>query len=328
MNVFYFSSDLYASVAAVSMVSLLENNMSKQPVHFFMADDGIKEETKYKLKQLVNNYNADIVFIDLPDPSVLLDFPFKDRYQIGHSYPRMCIAQLLPEDIDRVLILDSDTIVMDDLSELWNIDLGDNILAGVVDCMNLKAYGRQFALDNGQFYCNAGVFLVDLKKWREQGIEDEIKSTIKAHNGNVFFFEQTLMNYSCRGKIFKLSPDYNVYTLFYAFEYNNLITWRHPTVFYGRTEVEEAVAHPRIIHFTRNFYMKSHPWKEGSDHPQTQIYREYMNMTPWAELWKDLRTKKQERRYRLWHKLPQKELCIGANIIYNVIRPLMWWRNE
>ena len=328
MNVFYFSSDLYAPIAAISMVSLLENNRSIKEFHFFIADDGIKEETKKKISEVISKYSADITYIPLPDPSELLDFPFKDRYQIGHSYPRMCLARLLPKDIERVLVLDSDTLVLDDLSELWNMDMGENILAGVVDCMNLKAFSKQFALSEGQFYCNAGVFLVDLQKWREQKIEEEIIRTIKQHNGNVFFFEQTLMNYSCRGKILKLHPQYNSYTLFYAFEYDNLMRWRHPTVFYTKEEVQEAVRYPQIIHFTRNFYMKSHPWKEGSEHPLTAKYREYMKLTPWTELWKDNRTPKQERRYKLWHKIPQKILCQGANILYNHIRPLMTWRNE
>lgn len=328
MNVFFFSSDLYMCLAAVSMISMLENNKTIGKIHFYIADDGIKHETKEKLAEVISKYNADITYIHLPDPSELLDFPFKDRYQIGHSYPRMCIARLLPETLERVLILDSDTLVLRDLSDLWNIDLGNNIMAGVIDCMNLKAFNRQFALEEGQFYCNAGMFLVDMKKWREQKIEDKIIYTIKEHNGNIFFFEQTLMNYSCRGKIMKLHPEYNSYTLFYAFEYENLIKWRRPTVFYSKSEVQEAVDHPKIIHFTRNFYMKSHPWKKGSEHPLTEVYRGYMHMTPWIKLWEDNRTPKQERRYRLWHKIPQKTLCQGANIIYNHIRPLMWWRNE
>lgn len=328
MNVFYFCSDLYAPIAAVSMISLLENNKTIETIHFFIADDGIKGETKNKLKELIDKYDAEIIYLQLPDPSELLDFPFKNRYQIGHSYPRMCIGRLLPESVDRVLILDSDTLVLDDLGRLWETDIGDNILAGVVDCMNLKAFNKQFALSDGQFYCNAGMFLVDMKKWREQRIEDEIIRTIKKHDGNVFFFEQTLMNYSCRGKILKLHPQYNAYTLFYAFNYDNLITWRHPTVFYSKKTVREAIEEPKIVHFTRNFYMKSHPWKEGSEHPLTEVYRYYMRKTPWPELWKDNRTMKQEREYRLWHKIPQNVLSQGANILYNYVRPLMTWRNE
>lgn len=49
MNVFYFSSDLFANVAATSMVSLMENNKSCDLIHFYLVDDGIKNETKNSL---------------------------------------------------------------------------------------------------------------------------------------------------------------------------------------------------------------------------------------------------------------------------------------
>ncbi len=47
MNVFYFSSDLFASVVAVSMVSLLENNKEQEKITFYIVDDGISDEKKY-----------------------------------------------------------------------------------------------------------------------------------------------------------------------------------------------------------------------------------------------------------------------------------------
>ena len=328
MDVFYFCSDLYTSVAAVSIVSLLENNKKMDHINIYIADDNIKQGTKERLLEMVSRYKASVFFVPLPDPSELLNFPFKSRYQIGHSYPRMCLAKLLPNSVDRVLVLDSDTLILGDLTRLWNTDLKGNILAGVVDCMNLKAYRKQFALSESQLYCNAGVFLVDVKKWRERKIEDIIIEAIKKNNGNVFFFEQTLMNYSCRGEVLKLPLKYNAYTLIYAFDYENFITWRKPTVFYSKNEVMNAKKNPVIIHFTRNFYMKSHPWKKGSVHPFTKVYRQYMSMTPWKNLWEDNRTPKQEFKYKLWHKIPQRILCQGANIIYNFVRPMMFWRNE
>lgn len=117
--------------------------------------------------------------------------------------------------------------------------MAGNILAGVADCMNIKKYKRQFDMDDDDIYCNAGFYLVDLKKWRQENIEEKIINRIFKQNGNVFFFEQTLMNWSCRGKILKLSPNYNAYTLFWAFEYNNLLRWRKPKNFYTREQVQQ-----------------------------------------------------------------------------------------
>ena len=328
MNVFYFSSDLFANVAATSMVSLMENNRSFDDIHFYIVDDGIKDKTRTELVNLIHSYGRQIDFIPAPDPCELFQYQFKDRYQLGHSYVRMCIGRLLPETVDRILCLDSDTLILDDLTELWNMDMEDNILAGVADCMNLKAYSKQFGLTGEEFYCNAGVFLVNLKKWREENIEKEIIDIIHKRKGNVFFFEQTLMNYCCRGKIVKLHPKYNAYTLFYAFTYENLIRWRNPTIFYTQEEIIEAKKHPSIVHLTRNFYMMSRPWVEGCDHPLTETYLAFKKKTPWTQLVKDTRTTTQIIKYKLWHCVPQCLLCNVARIIYNGIRPKLWWKNE
>lgn len=328
MNVFYFTSDLFVSIAATSIVSLMENNKSSKQINFYIIDDGISDENKAKLTAMIEFYGRTVTYISAADPSELFDFPFKNRYQMGHSYVRMAIGTLLPKTVDRVLALDSDTLIIDDISELWNIDMGNNILAGVIDCMNLKAYHRQFGLSGEEFYCNAGMFLINLKKWREQHIENEIKKIIREKNGNVFFFEQTLMNYSCKGKIYKLHPRYNSYTLFYAFEYKNLIKWRRPTIFYTKKEVEEAKLNSKIIHFTRNFYMLSRPWVKECNHPLSEKYQYYKKMTPWKELEEDNRSNKQKIKHKLWHVFPQGIVAIGASILYNIIRPKMWWRNE
>lgn len=328
MNVFYFTSDLFVSVAATSILSLMENNKTIDEIHFYIIDDGIKNENKSKLSKMIESYGRTVCYIGAPGPSELFDFQFKDRYQIGHSYVRMAIGTLLPDNVDRVLALDSDTLITGDISELWNMDMGDNVLAGVADCLNLKAYRRQFGLSGDEFYCNAGMFLIDLKKWREQKIEEKIKLMIKMKNGNVFFFEQTLINYSCKGKIYKLHPKYNCYTLFYAFDYKNLMKWRRPTAFYTEEEVLEARENPKIIHFTRNFYMLSRPWVKSCTHPLSAEYQMYKKMTAWPDLENDDRTEKQLKSYALWHALPQEAIAVGGNILYNLIRPKLWWRNE
>ena len=328
MNVLYFSSEQFARVTATSIVSLLENNRDSDSIKIYYIDDGISVGTKAELVKMVSEYNREIFFIPAPDPSQAFQFPFKTRYQMGHSYMRMCIGSLVPKNINRILVLDSDTLVLGNLSELWNLEMKNDILAGVADCVNIKAFRRQFMLEDSDIYCNAGMFLVNLKEWRKNKIEDAIKETIRKHNGNIFFFEQTLMNYACKGKIIKLEAKYNSYTLFYALTYNNLIRWRRPTNFYSESEVKDAVENPQIIHFTRNFYMTSRPWVNGCDHPLTGVYRKFQMLTPWKEIEPDNRPLINKCKYRLFHLVPQVVLAYVATILYNGIRPLMIWKNE
>lgn len=328
LNVLYFFSDSFVEVAATSIVSLLENNKSFSHIAVYVIDDGISDEKKEKLRAMIESYGRELVLFPAPDPSAFFNFPFKSRYQMGHSYMRMCIGQLVPDTVDKLLCLDSDTLVLGNLQDFWNLDMGKNILAGVADCVNVRAFKRQFMLNSDQMYCNAGMFLIDMKKWRNEGIENKIKEVIKEHNGNIFFFEQTLMNYVCRDRILKLSPEYNSYTLFYAFKFHNLMIWRRPSKFYSKEEVANAIKNPRIIHFTRNFYMLSRPWVRGCDHPLTSIYLGYKKMTPWSELSEDTRSMSIKMRYRFIHLVPQTLLAHVVYIMYNIIRPLLIWKNE
>ncbi len=328
MDVAYFASDLFVPVAAVSMASLMENNQHMEQIHIYFIEDGVTPERLEQLIALVSRYGRQITVITAPAPDVLFGIPFRDRYQMGHSYVRMCLGKLLPKEVERVLCLDGDTLVLNRLDELWQCDLGDNLMAGVADCLNLKAYRSRFGLTGDAFYSNAGVFLLDLKKWREEQIEDQINAIIKKKNGNIFFFEQTLMNYVCAGRVLRLHPRYNCYTAFYAFDYENLMLWRKPTNFYTRTEVQEALAHPAIIHFTRNFYLSNRPWTEGCSHPATGEYRRYMGLTPYQEIIKEKTSWKGRLKRMVCRLLPKRILVLMAGWLYNSVRPHLWWRNE
>ena len=46
MNIFYFSSDLFIEVLAVSLVSLLENNKNCKEINVYIVDDGITKEKR------------------------------------------------------------------------------------------------------------------------------------------------------------------------------------------------------------------------------------------------------------------------------------------
>ena len=321
MDVVFFSSDQFAPITGTSIVSLLENNRDAESIVIYYIEDGVSDEKKAQTEAIVKSYKREIVYIPAPSIDELFEYKFKYPYQLGHSYMRMGLGKILPKHIDRVLCLDSDTIVLGSLKDLWNLDMRDNILAGVADCVNVTAFKTQFMLGKNDVYCNAGMFLINMKKWRNSHVEDTIRNIIKAKNGNVFFVEQTLMNYVCRGRIIKLPPEYNSYTLFYALKFKNLIRWRRPTSFYTEEEVKRASANPIIVHFTRNFYMTSRPWVEGCDHPFTEQYIRYSMLTPWRELKKDDRPFKKKLIYKLIHYIPQGILAYIINVMYNDIRP-------
>ena len=78
---------------------------------------------------------------------------------------RAAYSKVLPESVETVLQLDIDTVVNDDLSPLWAIDLSDSYFAAVPEHLGgHRPYGPK--------YYNAGVMLINLHKVREDGVED------------------------------------------------------------------------------------------------------------------------------------------------------------
>jgi len=109
---------------------------------------------------------------------------------------RLALHHILPDE-DRVLYLDCDTIAMFDFGELFDIDLGDNVLGAVREPSRCRT---PFV------YFNAGVLLMDLNKMRE-GIGDHLLHMV--NHRKLGCPDQDAINILCQGRILELDPIYN-----------------------------------------------------------------------------------------------------------------------
>lgn len=138
---------------------------------------------------------------------------------------RMALTKEFPE-LDMVLSLDVDTIVRHNISGLWDTDMRDCYFAGVTD---------RYQPDKSYPYINAGVMLINLKKLREDGKDDEI---INALNTRWFRWnEQDCLNELCKGQILRLPGEYNASkcTTLAVFpkisHYASQIDWRYDPIY-------------------------------------------------------------------------------------------------
>lgn len=323
MNVAYHSSDVYSRILGVSIVSLLENNKKMDEINIYIVERGITENNKATLDAIAKKYGRKMYFIPMPDINVSEDLRLKKVKKIWlfDSYCRLFLHDLLPKDIDKVLYLDSDVLVADDLDKLWNTDLSNTLAAGVKDCINSKYYDLLELKENAH-YCNSGVILINLKKWRDTNMGDQIRNYLHERNGYVFFMEQTVMNGIIQDQWRILDAKYNVNTLMLILNYKEIQTLRRIDDFYSVEEVEKAVENPALIHMTNVFLVHNRVWVKGSNHPAKKIYDKYKAMTPWADKddLPDTRTVGTKLRDRVIDWIPNGLLLPCVGFIYNDIR--------
>lgn len=323
LNVAYHCTDNYIDITATSILSLFEHNKLFREVNVYIIENGFTNATRNKCTALADRYGRHIYFVPVGDISKLVGFELvqiKKKWLLD-SYSRLFLDKYLPESVDRVLYLDGDTLITDDLYELWRTDLKDNYCAAVRDCLS-REYNRLFGLKDDTAYCNSGVILIDLKRWREHNIGLHIKEYVSMNNGYIFFMEQTAFNYVLQDKIAYLDAKYNVTTTMQALTYDDILTIRRPVNFYSREKVMQALEHPVIIHMTSLFFVINRAWNEYTDHPARLKFAMYHEKLGWGnfDMQKDKRTLKSKLVDAVVHVIPRKILAFIVSILYNYVR--------
>jgi len=327
INVVYHSSDLFASVLCVSLSSLFENNKNIETMQVFIIEHNISSTNKNKLLELTAGYGRMLQFIPMPDIRSkyclkIVELKSSSNVWRYDSYCRLFLGTLLPSAIDKVLYLDSDTIINASIYELWNTDLHDNYVAAVKDTI-MSEYYKLLGINLTGHYCNGGVLLFDLNKWRQDNMEDKIVEYVNLRNGYVFYMEQTVINVVCDGKIEILPPKYNAMTPIFCFSYKNILRQYKPWDWYSEQEISDAVKYPVIIHFTSSVFVINRPWQEKCNHPMVKLFLKYRKYVPWMKdkLSPDVRGPNIKIIHFIISLLPDYLLCIMIGAVRKWVRP-------
>lgn len=326
MTVAYFSSDAWAELCGVSLTSLFENNKEFDAIDVYIVEDAITAENKARFEQLAKKYQRSVQMIPMPEPESFFGdsrFSFKS---LGRTFAHMIVGQLLPPEVDRVLVLDSDTLILDSLMELWNTDLTDYYVAGVDTGTGKESLEILLKIKAGTLYCNGGLFLMNLRRIREDNIEEKYKAFIKKvfdEGHSLVAYEEEVINKCCSPHILRLDPRYNLMSINLVMTYEEFVKFRGTVNYYSKEEMQAAIEHPAIIHAINTFYVKKRIWEKNSDSPYADVYLEYRKKTPWGSLpqIEIERTLKQKAMKEVWHLMPRKLSFFLASIARNRIRP-------
>lgn len=221
-----------------------------------------------RLRQTLAPFGAQLHLHAVPE-SMLMDFP--SGYFPRAIWLRVLLPDLLPAH-DRVLYLDSDMIVCDDLLPLWQTRLDDVLLAAVPNPFYpfMPPYPRlRLGIGGSGEYFNSGMLLMNLAAMREADLAGQLRALARA-NPDYLYPDQDALNVACRGRWRPVHPRWNAQSTLFELPADALP--------FSPAVVAETRAKPAVIHYIGPFK----PWHYLCRHPSQQAYFRHARLTPWG----------------------------------------------
>ncbi|MBQ7251561.1 MAG: glycosyltransferase family 8 protein [Kiritimatiellae bacterium] len=281
-HICYATDANYAFLAGISICSICETNSDALGIHFHILDNGITDEQKRKMTELVTRYARDISFYPIEAPMrELMTLGAKSWNNSYATWARLFLGTLLPAYVKRILYLDSDTLVLRSLRELFSTSISAPLVcAAVKDCCQVLIGPQR---QEQVAYYNAGVLLFQLDRWRDTRCEERLLQTIRDTNAQLPCVDQGVLNATLAHSILSLPLACN------TFSFYPCIPWRWilciyaltPSRFYPEEEYNRACSAPTIVHMMGN--IAGRPWESGNTNPFTKQFRHCKALSPWAD---------------------------------------------
>jgi lipopolysaccharide biosynthesis glycosyltransferase len=197
-QIFTSFNEKYRVLAAVCIASIFEH--TGDDFEIVVLDTGIRESTKKKFERWAIRKKRSLTFIKVKDEHYksLLPEDFELPADIEY-YPKLLAPHFAAKDAKKILYLDADIICLKNPKEIYDIDLGMNIICAVQDIF-LKFFSegiinyKDFNFQGDEPYFNTGLLLIDVNLWKSQHLTRDILLTTSKNQRSVTFCDQYAFN--------------------------------------------------------------------------------------------------------------------------------------
>ena len=256
LNIVFSSNDAYSPLLTIALTSLLESNTGDfELINVYIVDNGISNSNRDKISAFCEDYPCTLTFIkgSVIESMDLSLVPMGETPIAPSSfttYNRLFLSSLLPDDVDKIIYLDCDGLVLGSFRQLWDTDISDYYCAGVIQTGFTQALKDEFWFFDVRDYINAGFLYINLKKWREDNVEEKFIEFLSNHQNQYFCADQGVLNKTFEGKIRIVEPKYNLigdyqdYNFTYAKKLNLL-----ELDYYSKETIKDSEDNPVFVHF-------------------------------------------------------------------------------
>lgn len=210
--IFFATDDNYIPFLCVSLKSLVKNSSINNQYKVFVLNTGLSENSLKRIKAFASS-NIEINSVNIEDK--IKDFSNKLHtrdYYSKSTYYRLFIPTMFPQ-YDKALYLDSDIVILSDIANLYNINIGKNMVGAVPDesvqiVPEFYKYVENFLGIERINYFNAGILVMNLNEMRNQNFEEKFLNMLMTIKFNVAQ-DQDYLNVICKDKVKYISFSWN-----------------------------------------------------------------------------------------------------------------------
>ena len=245
ISISYSSDNKYIYPTIVSMTSLVSNagNDTFYNIYILHTPD-FTEKNKQFLKTVEKKFpnKCSIIYFNMGNKYKNLQLNYKITTP---TYYRLSLQDLLP-NVNKIIYLDGDTLIFEDLKELINLDMKGNVIMGFLDDRPNSL--NHFGFKNPTVLCS-GVLLIDLNGLRKYGYSKKIKAFISKNKKKLIQHDQTIINVVMQKRIAPIPPKYGIWSTINKSTAENFLNLQLPKLKYNKEEFFQALEHPAILHY-------------------------------------------------------------------------------
>ncbi|WP_099350001.1 DUF4422 domain-containing protein [Erwinia amylovora] len=261
------SDDNYAMALGGLIKSIINNASSDKNYDLVILDNGLTVKNKHRILSLIKDItNFSVRFFSVHAFDEIKDAYIRPPFTIA-TYSRLFIPRLF-RHFEKVVFIDTDTVVESDLAELIDISMGDNLVAAVQDIVmegfvkfgniaesddGIQTAGEylksKLALSKPEEYFQGGIMVFNIEAMNKENIFSRLMSELKGQS--FWFLDQDIMNKVFHGRVHFLPLEWNVY------HGNGHTDTFYPNLkFCTYSRYLKARKNPKMIHFAG----ENKPW--------------------------------------------------------------------
>ncbi|MGN9867046.1 glycosyltransferase family 8 protein [Bacillus swezeyi] len=267
MHIISCTDNNYAQHLSVMFTSLLINMDKTQNIKLYVIDGGIEQDNKKRLEETTLRFGVPITFLNVEKSQY--DRAIESSHITKAAYYRISIPDLIQDQsVKRMIYIDCDALVLEDISKLWNKDIAPCYAAAVEDAGQHERLKKMKISDEAKYF-NSGIMIIDMEAWRKNNISKKVIDFIQNNGEEMFVFhDQDALNAILYHQWHELHPRWNAQT-------HIILKEKTPASLLDKKRYMETRANPAIVHFCGG----NKPWNSQTSHPFARLYFKYLQYT-------------------------------------------------